>query len=327
MGYADVPLQEGLFPGMEDLTTGEGIDFLQPSYSRPNPGDVFAHYQLEQVLGEGCSGVVYRAKDFRLARQVALKIVRPELQADDKGWARMLHEARMIARMNHPGLCPIHEVGEFNGIGYIVMEYVNGKLLSHEIARGPFSNEQLLIFGSQLASALGHAHQRGVLHRDVKASNIIIQPNCQLKLLDFGLAVRMKGVNPKSASSFSMLEPAAPAGTLPYLAPEVLRGERANVPSDLWALGVVLYQMASARLPFPGRTQFEMAFSILTEPPAPLPSQTDTRLASVILRCLEKDTERRYECAEMIYRDLQNLTFTPARAPKMGVLKFLMMGR
>jgi len=279
-------------------------------------------------LGEGAAGVVYRAKDLRLQRTVALKVLKRDLQADMVVWQRLLREARAVSRLNHPGFCTIYDVGEDNRRAYIAMECVAGQLLRDLAARGRMAKEQVLVYGAQIASALAHAHQRGIVHRDVKCSNIIVQPNGVVKLLDFGLALRLRtSSRDKNVATWgSQYEAARGGGTLTYSAPEILRGERASVQSDLWALGVVLYEMATGKLPFTGRTCFETGLGIMTMPPEPLPRGTDSRLSAIISRCLQKDCDQRYAAAEEVYEDTQRALITSTARPKKRLLSFWSAG-
>jgi serine/threonine protein kinase len=218
-------------------------------------------------------GVVYRAYDEVLHRDVALKVVKKDARLDPSASRRLLHEARASSSLAHPNICTIHEVGETNGELYIVMELVQGKSLLAMIADAGLAPESVLRYGVQIASAVAPAHDHGIVHRDLKTANIVVTPDGLVKVLDFGLAKQVgSGIFEGPTRSFATIQDDASGvtGTLPYMAPEILRGDAADNRSDLWALGVVLYEAASGRLPFEGRTGFEISSAIMREIPKPL---------------------------------------------------------
>jgi serine/threonine-protein kinase len=255
-------------------------------------------------LGAGGMGEVWRARDPRLDREVALKVLPEEMEADESARSRLLREARMASKLNHPNVCTIYEVGEAEGQAFIAMELVEGQSLAEKLANGALPAEQVLRFGEQVAGALEHAHSREVIHRDLKCANVMITPEGRAKVLDFGLAGRIRGDTVAEATTQSMDSAELSgkiAGTLPYMAPEQLRGEPTDGRSDLWALGVMLYEMASGTRPFRGNTGFELSSAILGQPTPPLPEATTsllpTQLQAIIDRCLEKDPDARYQRA------------------------------
>ena len=258
-----------------------------------------AHYHILEKIGAGGMGVVYRAHDEKLDRDVALKVLPTDSLTDEAARARLLREARSAAALNHPYVCTIHEVGEADGQAYIAMELVEGRPLSARLAEGPLPAEQVLRYGQQLADALAHAHERGVLHRDFKSANVVITPDGRVKVLDFGLAKRLSEneLEDVTRSQISLTAPGAIAGTLAYMSPEQLRGQPADARSDIWAFGVVLYEMVSGAAPFKGHTGFELSSTILNQAPRPLPAQVPTELRAVIEHCLEKESGRRYQRA------------------------------
>jgi serine/threonine protein kinase len=280
------------------------------------------------MLGEGGSGIVFRANDLRLLRHVALKVLKRDPQANHAGWTRLLREARAISRLNHPCFCTIYDVAEDQGLFYIAMEFAEGRGLRDLISGGGLTKEHALLYGAQIAAALAHAHERGVIHRDVKSSNIIVKPSGVVKLLDFGLALRRHRVrlDKEELSSTSQDDPGKAGGTLAYAAPEVLRGERATVQSDIWAVGALLYEMATGKLPFTGRTCFETSLAIMVYPYQPLPRETDPRLARVIRQCLEKDCAHRYAAAQEVHDDLEKILLTLSRAPVKKFAHFWSVG-
>jgi len=257
------------------------------------------HYQILEKIGAGGMGEVYRARDEALDRDVAIKVLPTERFRDASAQARLLREARTASQLNHPNICTIHEVGEAEGQAYIAMELVEGKPLSARLATGALPAEEVLRYGLQLAEALSHAHDRSVVHRDFKSANVILTPEGRAKVLDSGLAKRISGeeLDEVTRSEASLTLPGALVGTLAYMAPEQLRGEPADARSDIWALGVVLHEMASGERPFKGQTGFELSSAILSQRPAALPGKIQVELRAVIERCLEKEPARRYQRA------------------------------
>jgi serine/threonine-protein kinase len=258
-------------------------------------GKTLAHYEIDSLLGEGGSGVVYRGRDLRLDRLVAIKVLSNVLRDDELAWARLLREARLASQLNHPHIGAIYDLGEEDDRSYIVMEYIEGLPLADLIPEGGLPREQVVRYGAQIADALAYAHERGVIHGDLKGSNIVVTPEGNIKLLDFGLGRRIprQGLADVTSSRLPLAEAGATAGTLPYLAPEVLRGSPTSVQSDVWALGVLLYQMATGELPFGGATPFELSVEIMVGSPQKL-AQVPEPLHSVLGRCLEKDPPARF---------------------------------
>ena len=262
------------------------------------PGERLGPYEIVAFIGAGGMGEVWRARDTRLEREVALKVLPASTLADPTARARLLREARMASQLNHPNVCTIHEVGESDGRAYIAMELVEGRSLASLLAGGGLPAEQVLKLGLQLADALAHAHERGVVHRDLKSGNVNVTLEGRVKVLDFGLAKRLASEDLAKATTLtqaSLTEAGAIVGTLAYMAPEQLRGEGADARSDVWALGVVLYEMAAGRRPFRGDTSYELSSAILSQPPAPLPATVPGPLAAVIERCLGKAPAQRYQ--------------------------------
>jgi serine/threonine protein kinase/Tfp pilus assembly protein PilF len=261
-------------------------------------GRTIAHYRIEAEIGRGGMGVVYRARDEKLERVVALKFLPTDAGPDVKAQTRLLGEARTAAALNHPHICMIHEVGEEEGRAFIAMELVEGRPLREMVPAEGLPVDAVARYGAQIADALGHAHSRGVVHRDLKTANVVVTPEGHAKVLDFGLAVRrQEDVDEATRSRLSLEGQGALAGTLQYLAPEVLRGQPADARSDLWALGVVLYEMAGGSLPFRGATGYEVSSAILHETPRPLSARVPAGLRGVIQRCLAKEPGQRYQRA------------------------------
>ena len=260
-------------------------------------GRTLAHYRIVEKLGQGGMGEVYRAHDEKLDRDIALKVLLASALTDETARARLLREARSAAALNHPHICTVHEVGEADGQTYIAMEFVEGKPLSEFVRGQGLPVETALRYGSQIADGLGHAHERGVVHRDLKSANVVITSEGRAKVLDFGLAKRLEGraLSEVTTQSQGLLtQPGAVMGTLPYMAPEQLRGEPADARSDVWALGVVLHEMLVGERPFRGQTGYELSSAILNQPPPALPARVPVELRAVIERCLAKEPGRRY---------------------------------
>ncbi len=270
-------------------------------------GQVLGHCRITAKIGEGGMGVVYRAYDEVLHRDVAVKVVRKDTSLDTSASQNLLQEARASSSLAHPNICTIHEVGETEGDLYIVMELVEGKSLHEMSATGALPPESVLRYGVQIASALTRAHDRGIVHRDLKTSNIVVAPEGLVKVLDFGLAKRVGGgILDAPTMSFSTIQGASSvSGTLPYMAPEILRGDPADPRSDLWALGVVLYELAAGRLPFEGRTGFEISAAIMREMPKPLGPPVPPGLWAIVQRCLSKEPMQRYQRASEVQAALE----------------------
>src|SRR5882757_7586307 len=260
---------------------------------------MLGHCRVVAKIGEGGMGVVYRAYDEVLHRDVALKVVKKDTRLDTSSSQRLLHEARASSSLAHPNICTIHEVGENDGELFIVMELVEGKSLRAMCEDAALPPESVLRYGVQIASELARAHDRGIVHRDLKTANIVVTADGLVKVLDFGLAKQVgSGLFDAATRSFASIQDASSmSGTLPYMAPEVLRGQAADYRSDLWALGVVLYEAASGRLPFKGQTAFEVSSAILRELPLPLAAPVPPGLWAIIQRCLAKEPTQRYQRA------------------------------
>jgi len=278
---------------------------------------VVAHYRIIEKIGEGGLGVVYRAHDERLDRDVALKFLPLQLLADDSARKLLIREARTASALNHPNVCTIHDVGEIEGRSFFVMEYVKGRPLSEQIHAEGLPVETVIRHGEQICEALDHAHQHGVIHRDLKTSNIMVTPEGRVKVLDFGLAKRQQ-VDPAGEQTRSSTRDGPGIGTVHYLAPEVFRGEPADTRTDIWAVGVVLYEMACGRRPFTGKTAYELSSAILRNTPPPLPAHATPGLRAVIERCLAKDPRERYQRAGEIGAALHALRSQTPWTPPAG---------
>jgi serine/threonine protein kinase/tetratricopeptide (TPR) repeat protein len=272
------------------------------------PSALVSHYRLMEPLGSGGMGVVYRAEDTILGRTVALKFLPPQIVHDPKQVQRFREEARTASVLNHPNICTIYEVAEEQGELFIAMEYVEGRPLSEFVRESGMPTSSVVRYGRQIAAALEHAHARGVIHRDLKPLNIVITPDGDAKILDFGLAKRTdpnevtrKTLQAVTATTIGL------AGTMPYMSPEQLEGTDATERSDIWALGIVLYEIAAGVRPFKGDNLYRLCTGIIQEPFPPLAESVPPGLAAVIGRCLEKEPARRYQRAGEVRAALEAL--------------------
>ena len=255
-------------------------------------------YRLIETIGSGGMGVVHRAHDPKLARDVALKTLHPNVLEDDNSRKRFLDEALALSRLNHPNICTIYEVGDEGGQTFIAMEYVKGRPLSALIPPDGLPLETALRYGMQITDALAHAHRQGLLHRDLKSANVVINDEGNVKVLDFGLARR---IDRQSAATQTQVLMGTPA----YMAPEVLAGADADVRADIWALGVVLFEMAAGAQPFTGDTGPALVSAIMKDPPRALPSRIPASVRGVIQRCLAKEPGQRYQSATEVRAALE----------------------
>jgi tRNA A-37 threonylcarbamoyl transferase component Bud32/TolB-like protein len=270
-------------------------------------GSRIAHYELEALIGVGGMGEVYKALDTKLGRHVALKVVSLNRVGDEQSPRRLLKEAQHASRLNHPNVCTVHEAGEHGGRPFIVMELVEGTSLAESIPAHGLPSGEALALARQIAAAVAHAHEHGVVHGDLKTLNIVITTDRRAKVLDFGLARARPVEGVVTVTSDSVVQPAV-RGTLQYLAPEILRGGRTDTRSDVWALGIILHELAAGSRPFTGATAAELAATILNGTPNPLPSHVPAAYHALVLRCLEKDSSRRYGNASEVLRGLDALS-------------------
>jgi tetratricopeptide (TPR) repeat protein len=267
-------------------------------------------YEILSLLGEGGMGQVYRARDTRLKRDVAIKVLPDQVSPD--AVERFQREAFAASALSHPHICAVHDVGDFDGRPYLVMELVEGQTLRAHTGGTPLAPASVVAIAIQIADALAAAHSKGVIHRDIKPGNIMMAGR-HVKVLDFGLA---KQISEQEVDQLQTVEPLTAAGVLvgtpQYMAPELLHGGPADVRSDLWSLGVVMYELLAGRPPFGGRSVVEISSAILRDQPPPLPASVPAPLRAIVARCLAKRPEDRYENARDVGAALAAIDAAPA---------------
>ncbi len=265
-------------------------------------GKTISHYKILEKLGEGGMGVVYKAQDIKLDRLLALKFLPPQLVASEAEKARFLQEAKSASALNHPNVCVIHDIQEEKGQQFIVMEYVDGVTLRKKFESKALSVNEAITYAIQIGEALKEAHSQGIVHRDIKSDNIMINSKNQVKVMDFGLA-KLKG-------SLKLTKTSSTVGTLAYMAPEQIQGGEIDARSDIFSFGIVLYEMLTGQLPFKGEHEAAMMYSIVNEDPEPIQKylpDTSSDLIHILNRLLEKTPDDRYQSMADVVIELRRL--------------------
>jgi len=286
-------------------------------------GKTLGHYEILEQVGAGGMGEVYRARDKRLDRAVAIKVLPERFSAHDVLRERFEREARTISQLNHPHICALYDIGEHDGVNFLVMEYLEGETLEKRLSRGPLPPEQALRLGVEIAEALDRAHRQGIIHRDLKPGNIMLT-KAGAKLLDFGLAKFKVDAVPVSSALTEMATESRKLtgegtllGTLQYMAPEQLEGKEADGRADIFALGAVLFEMVTGRAAFTGKSQASLIAAILASDPPPLATlqpMTPPALDRVVKQCLAKDPDERWQTARDLAAELKWIANPPVAA-------------
>jgi tetratricopeptide (TPR) repeat protein/tRNA A-37 threonylcarbamoyl transferase component Bud32 len=277
--------------------------------SFPCIGQVLGHYRVLDQIGAGGMGIVYRAHDLQLDRNVALKFLPPGTLKDVSARSRFRKEALALARLNHPNVAIVYEFATQEGVDFLVTEYIPGLPLDTKLSAGPLSQPEALDLGLQLAQGLEAAHEQGIVHRDLKPGNLRITPKGQLKILDFGLA-KLSEKATAAGLTETLTREQSFSGTLPYMSPEQVRGQAVDGRSDIWSAGAVLYEMLTGQRPFPEKHPPQLVDDILHQPvraPSSLNAQITPAMESIILKALDKDPELRYQSARELRVDLSRL--------------------
>lgn len=303
----------------------------------PMIGRLLKHYQVESLIGGGGMGVVYLARDTRLGRPVAIKVLRPEVIADPDRRTRFLTEARAAAALTHPAIAQVYDIDEDGGTTFIAMEFVDGRTISRLIADGELDLLGSVDIGFQIAEGLAKAHETGIIHRDIKSDNIMVTRDGHAKLLDFGLAKLLDpGPAPSGAASdpFGRTLTMGPAptlagavmGTIQYMSPEQARGQTLDARSDIFSLGIVLYQMVTGELPFRGESPIDTMHAVAYVEPKPVTivrRNLPPQLHRIVTRCLRKNRDDRYPDARDLAADLKRLKFDLESGTRTSVPPFV----
>ncbi len=283
-------------------------------------GKTISHYKILEKLGEGGVGVVYKAEDTKLRRTVALKFLRPQAITGDEDKIRFIHEAQAAAALDNPNICTVYEIGETEGQTYISMAYIEGQSLKERIQSGSLELAAALDIAIQAASGLQAAHAKGITHRDIKSANVMITPEGQVKIMDFGLA--------KTVGATQMTKTGTTLGTAACMSPEQALGQPTDHRTDIWSLGVVLYEMLTGQVPFKGEYDPALMYSIVNESPKPVTSlraDVPLEVEQVVRKALTKDPEKRYQRAEDLIKELNELRENLDLLSKRGRMQLRLM--
>ncbi len=281
-------------------------------------GQRIGHYRIESLLGVGGMGEVYRARDERLGRKVALKLLPESLTANEAQLSRFKSEARTASALNHPNILTVYEIGADANRQFIATEFIEGMTLRASLARGRMNLHEALEIAVQVASALAAAHETGVVHRDIKPENIMLRPDGYAKVLDFGIA-KLTEQQPASddhdvgTTTVLQTRPGLVIGTVHYMSPEQTRGQTVDARSDIWSLGAVLYEMVGGNKPFPGETPSDCMASILKTEPPPLSGvlpDVPLKLESIVQKALRKDRDERYQTINEVLTDTSEARYS-----------------
>ena len=276
-------------------------------------GSTLGNFKILEKLGEGGQGTVYKAVDSKLGRTIVIKVLPAELTAREANLKRFEREARLASALDHPNICTIFDLNEINGIHFIVMQYIEGRNVRQLVNGRPLSLESALSIAVQTADALDAAHSRGIIHRDIKAGNVMVTPTGQVKVLDFGLAKLLddEAARTSGIHHTEITEVGVPYGTATYAAPEQARGDRVDLRADIFSTGVLLYEMLTGTWPFQGQTAVEVRHAVLNDEPEPLakmrPGRVPARLQSVLDKALAKDPRNRYQKIFYFAEDLRSI--------------------
>src|SRR5437870_8162639 len=273
-------------------------------------GAKLGNYRILEKIGAGGQGTVYKATDTKLGRAVVIKVLPPELTVKEANLKRFEREARLASALDHPNICTIFDLNDIDGVHFIAMQYVEGKNVRELVNGRPLDFSSALTITVQVADALAAAHERGIIHRDIKAGNVMVTPSGQVKVLDFGLAKLVdESLSPAGIHHTDLTEVGIPYGTATYAAPEQARGERVDARADIFSTGVLLYEMLTGTWPFQGKTSVDVRHAVLHEEAKPLsearPGETPPRLQQILERALAKDRKRRYQKASELRDDIR----------------------
>src|SRR2546421_792172 len=274
-------------------------------------GAKLGNYRILEQIGAGGQGTVYKATDTKLGRVVVVKVLPPELTAKESNVKRFEREARLASALDHPNICTIFDLNEIGGVHFIAMQFVEGKNVRELVNGRPLDLRSALSIAIQVADALDAAHARGIIHRDIKAGNVMVTPSGQAKVLDFGLAKLMdgEGAGPGGIHHTDLTEVGIPYGTATYAAPEEAKGERVDARADIFSTGVLLYEMLTGTWPFKGKTSVDVRHAVLHDEPEPLdqarPGGAPAQLQLILDRTLAKDPKQRYQKVSELRDDLR----------------------